>query len=78
MTADATAEFPNGQYIWLGDKRYLRDALETTWLTLQEVEGNSYAAVEMLRRTGWDQVFTKTYVLAAKGWTGNVVAGEVR
>ncbi|GAA2347222.1 hypothetical protein [Dactylosporangium salmoneum] len=74
---DAVAPFPNGQYIWLGENRFLRDALETAWLVLQEVGGDRYAAADALWRHGWDRVFTKTYVLAAEGWTGNVVEGEV-
>lgn len=84
MTAspvDATSAFPNSRHVQLRGRQYDRNLLETAWLHLQEADGNWMLAADTIlrdRNIGWDRLTVKVYVAAAQGWTGNVMAGEVR
>lgn len=78
---DAVAPNPKtGEYVWLRGRRYDRAPLETAWLTLAETGGDRMAALrsifDVLQDNAGDAL--SSYVTAAQGWTGNVVAGEVR
>jgi hypothetical protein len=78
---DAVAPNPKtGEHVWLRGRRYNRAPLETAWLALAENDGSRMAALRAIydevRENHGDAL--SDYVNAAQGWTGNVVAGEVR
>lgn len=78
---DAVAPNPKtGQYVWLRGRRFDREPLETAWLTLAETGGGRFPALREVNAvlSDWDGGTPGEYVTAAQGWTGNVVAGEVR
>ncbi len=70
----------DSQYVLLRGRRYDREPLEMAWLTLAETGGDRVAAISAvvpMFPSSWT-VDGPAYVTAAEGWTGNVVAGEVR
>lgn len=76
---DAIAPNPKtGELVWLNGRKYDRKPLETAWLHLGAADGHLLTARQTMRDAGWDTVVCVEYTRAALGWTGNVVAGEVR
>lgn len=78
---DAVAPNPKtGELVYLNGRMWSRSPLESAWLALQETDGDRMSALKAVLPTitDWRHGTASEYVTAAEGWTGNVVAGEVR
>lgn len=76
---DATSHAPRtALYVRIHGTLQPREGLETAWLLLAEHDGVRTAAARALADLGWDLTQALELVRVAEGWTGNVVAGEVR
>jgi len=76
---DALARAPmTDDLVWLNGQPYDRGPLETAWLALAEAGGDRAKAADAMWQSGASSEACIVFIRAAEGWTGNVVAGEVR